>query len=93
MCFAASSQERSDPQGPTQNVAVENVAGDIRVMFGGVVHIHFRFDDYRGLQSWRHDDRHFVIEIALDGATIKAVYDDRDKWEAIIAGITAAVAQ
>jgi hypothetical protein len=75
------------------NITVENDCGSVKVMFGGVVHIHFRFDDYRGLQSWRHSDKHYCIEISLAGASIKAGYDSREKWEAIIAGIVAAVAQ
>ena len=76
------------------NLTVENVCGDVRVMFDGVVHIHFRFDDYRGLQSWKHSATHYCIQITLaDDATIKAGYDGREKWEAVIAGIVQAVAQ
>lgn len=76
------------------NVTVENVCGDVMVMFGVVVHLHFRFSDYRGLQTWKHSDKHYVIHIALaNDAKLEAWYDGREKWEAIIAGIVKAVAQ
>lgn len=75
------------------DVTAENDCGSVKVMFGGVVHLHFRFYDYRGLQSWRHSTKHYCIEIVLDGAKIEAWYDSKQKWEAVIAAIVGAVAQ
>lgn len=78
----------------TPDIMVENLCGDVRVMFGGVVHLHFRFSDYRGLQTWKHSGKHYVIHIALAGdAKLEAWYDDHHKWVTIIAGIVQAVAQ
>lgn len=76
----------------TPNIKFENDCGSVKVLFGDVVHINFRFDRYLGFQTWKHSEKHFCIEIKLAGGEISTEYDDREKWEAVIAGLTKAVA-
>lgn len=69
---------------PTIEVTPEFEAVAIRI--GGVLHLWLDRKKLLGVTSWIMDGRkQFCIEYIMEGGSVTADYDTREKWETILA--------
>jgi hypothetical protein len=59
----------------------------VKIFISGILHIYFRREHLRGLQSWQFGKDQFVIEVKLKDATLTLEYDQREKWTAILTAL------
>lgn len=61
------------------------VEGVFKLYINGLLHIHFKVKELKGIQSWQEGEDWWCVEYSLsDMITIKSAYNARYKWEAIL---------
>lgn len=64
-------------------VTWESDYSDVRVYINGLLHVHFIRSRYIGCQAYYNGskvNKIYVLELFLEGATIKLEYDNKETW-------------
>lgn len=65
---------------------------DISIFINDTLHIHFKKREFIGLQSWKHNDMDYKIELYFKCAyPVLLEYDSRHKWEQVLKALNESV--
>jgi len=73
---------------PSPSFGIRVTGKFVKVYFRGLLHLLFRLDEYRGLQSWIEADgaggSYYFVTLYLGDAEVTCDYDERWKWEELL---------
>jgi hypothetical protein len=69
------------------NIEVSSSDFDLLIKFDGITHLRVSLAQLVGIQSWIQgkNNKKYIIEYSTKTTTIQSEYDDRNKWEQILA--------
>ena len=74
------------------DIKVEVRYDAVQVLIDGVLHLHVIRSKLLGVQSWvREAEGAYVIEFAMQGGSMESDYDTKEKWLAVLAGLSKAL--